>query len=143
MEHKVTALICRPGQSPVVETVSDRFEEWQRLVKDVGQSRGFVQIVPLYGGIYMICNEDGKRLCPFNRRVPGLAPDIDESEYDLIVKPDHAAAPGTIGTHEVYGTFALVRDGHQEKRASLTQDDIERWMAALEWVEKNVSSSAR
>lgn len=138
----VTALVCRPGQSPVVETVVDRLEEWQRLVRADGETRGYIQIVHLFDGVVMICNEDGRATCKPNRVVPGLAPNINEDLFDLIIKPDNAAAPGTIGFHEVYGTFALVRDNGDGYHGSLSQEDIDRWVAVLELVERTTRAGA-
>ena len=134
----IKALVCRPGKDPAVEELEDQFELWQKLVRGDGQRLGHIEIVHLHNGVFMICNEDGRMSCNFNREVPGIAPEVNESAFSYVAKPKDAAAPGTVGVHRVYGTFALVRKKPSGRGGlgilSLSDEDVERWTGALKWM---------
>jgi len=69
--------------------------------------------------------------------VPGMAPVPREDVIPIMVPPD-AAAPGTMGVHRVYGTFALARRSSGGAGGlgvlSLNEKDVERWSGALKWM---------
>ncbi len=99
MSSKIKALVCRVGAEPVVEEREDVFESWQKLVG------GWIEVVRVEGGVFLLCNEEGLLLgLPYNRDV---------------------------ARHHIHGDFALVRDDAEGDFASLTDVDVETWTRRL------------
>ncbi len=130
-EERIQVLVCRVGRPPQAEFVPNKFETWQRLVKGEHQSDAMVQFVHLLDGVELICNEDGRLVCPPNCLIPGMAPVFKEEDYSFIRRPVDAAAPGTMGAHETFGTIALGRSTGNHKFVSLADDEIRRWTDAI------------
>ena len=59
-------VVYEPGKKPEVREIASTLEAWQAVVG------GTVQEVPIGGGFYIYCNDDGISLgLPFNRMVQG------------------------------------------------------------------------
>lgn len=129
METKtVKALVCRVGAAPAVEECRDELDAWQQLVG------GLMQVVHLDGGVFLICNEEGRLDgSAFNRHVPGRAPKLPEwFKPDFVIGPADRAPPGELGVHHVHGAFALVRDDAETGDfRSLSEEDVQRWTPVL------------
>lgn len=54
MSTPIEVLVYRPGQDSVVEKVENTLEAQQALVG------GYIEMVPLGKGLYLVCNEEGK-----------------------------------------------------------------------------------
>lgn len=134
-KRTVRVLVCRPGKQPAVEMITDTLETWQSLVKSEGQDIGYVQEIPIdRNRISVVCNEDGQRLCPLNRVIPALAPQLPR-DVNFVVDTTKGArpAPGTMGVHKLYGTFAVVRAGIAGRGyISLLDSDVAVWTALLQ-----------
>ena len=51
--RKIRVLIKRPRENPYVTYVSDKLECYQKIVG------GYIDVVPLYGSVVVVCNEEG------------------------------------------------------------------------------------
>lgn len=126
MTAAVKAIVCRVGETPKVEQLEDTLPAWQKLVD------GYIEIVHLDDGVYIVCNDEGRFTQPFNRLVPGRAANIDEKTFDVIVGPKDRPPPGEFGMHEMFGTFAIVRTNWDNGEfCSLVDRDVTMWLPAL------------
>ena len=76
MENKMTAVVCRPGESAVIEEIGCGLEDLQHFVD------GYIECVyPFDDDVVLIVNEEGKiNGLPFNRALRGEDGEI----YDVI-----------------------------------------------------------
>lgn len=94
---------------------------------------GDIQVVPLTGGLSILCDEDGRmRDLPVNRQIEARAPNIRPDNYNFIVSMCGAPLmpPDAPGYHEILGTFLVCR-GTLDAFESITDDDAARFRAEL------------
>lgn len=93
MEDRVIVVIVKPNEEPVAEVIPNTLEALQKIVG------GYIEMIPIRGKFYLVCNEEGKIL--------GLPPNRN------------------IGFDVVAGTFLLVKEepGTGDIR-SLTPDEV-------------------
>ena len=53
-ENWIKVVICKRGTPARVDQVYNRLEELQQLVG------GYIEVMPLSGGVVLVCNEEGK-----------------------------------------------------------------------------------
>lgn len=99
MTNTIRVLVVRVGEPSVVESMGKDLEAQQAIVG------GYIEAVPFGGGLFMICNEEGK--------LEGLAPNF--------------ALPGDI----VVGNVFFCRVDGEGETSGVTDADVKKLRAKL------------
>lgn len=124
MEKEIQIIHVRVGQPPVVKTVQNELNEFNKLVG------GHLECIDL-DGFDLICNEEGEiRDLPLNRIIPAQAPEVPEG-IEIIYMDDNLAEPGQMGEWRIKGDFFICRHDDDGDFASLQSEDIEKLIYKL------------
>lgn len=134
MPVKIIVFNILEGRPKVVEVESPwRFAK--EICADDHDKDPTIQIVTLDDGVELYSDEDalGKGLA-FNRAVPATARPLPPGfTMDNVIGWDPSMAkPSELGEHHIHGSFILTRhDNERDKPASLTDEDIAKWLFTL------------
>lgn len=94
-------IIVEPGEEPYTKEINNELKDMQNIVG------GYIEIVPLFHDIVLVCNEEGILLnLPYNRFIKG---------------------------NEIFGTFFICKNEAPEL-TGLTDEEADHWLALLELI---------
>jgi hypothetical protein len=123
---KFTVIVCRVGEEPKVEKVSNIFTFAQQSVL----KGGLVEQQPLNlteECLVALWDEESKmKKLPINRAVPARGPHLLPADFvvDMRDPTKQYAKPGELGYFEVYGNFIITKLDGDGEYVSLTDAEI-------------------
>lgn len=77
-------------------------------------------------GLFVVCNEDGRRLLKPNARVQGRMPDLSARKPSFIINltGHDLPAPGEMGFFDFYGDFFFTRVDDEGELIGISKEDF-------------------
>lgn len=122
-KKRINVLRVNVGQRPTVEEIDNRLDDMQAIVS------GYIECLPLPGGIDLWLNEEGALIpLPVNFLVPAVAPMPPPDCSFIVYASPGLARPGERGVHIIHGDVFFARHDDEGETISLTDADIKMLM---------------